>query len=234
MGGISDIFNEPILEDQDRQIKRYRPVIVSAVPGESVDRSIVSYELYNSFNYSPFLPSERHNSKLTLGITSPDRGEGKTTAACNLSAAIAMGTGMKTIVIDFNILSPTIHEVFGIPPGPGLAEAMSGGDICVVPTQLENLFAMQAGNRRLFTPAKFSTFREVLASLNSAFEFVLVDLPPAMSRVFPTAIANQLGGLIVVVRQKMTKKREIGRVLRKIPRDRVVGFVMNHVDDNDF
>ncbi len=235
MFGLSDDFSENPFEDRESQVRKYvRPIRVSAETGESVDRRIVSFQLYNSFNFAAFLPSGQHVSKYSIGITSPNRGEGKTTAACNLAAAVAMGTGMKTVLIDFNIVSPLIHDVFGIPPGPGLAEAMCGGEICVAPTLVDNLYAMPAGNKKLFTPGIMTSFREVLTSLNNAFEFVLVDMPPAMSRAFPTIIANQLGGLLVVVRPKTTKRRDIDKLFRKLPVDRVLGFVMNSVEENDF
>lgn len=228
-----DLIESPWGND-GKQVRQYvRPVKISAVTGDMVDRRVVSYQLYNSFNYSAFFPAERRSPIFSIGVTSPGRSEGKTTAVCNLAVALAMGTGRKTVLVDFSITRPSIHEVFGIPPGPGLAEALCGSDICVVPTQLENLFALPAGDRRLFTPNRLSAFREILFSLNNSFEFVLVDLPSAGSRAFPTIIANQLGGLLIVVRPKMTKRREVGRLFRKLHEKSVLGFVMNGVNDDD-
>lgn len=231
---MSDDLIESPWGNDDRQVQKYiRPVKISAVAGDMVDKRVVSYQLYNSFNYSAIYPSGRYSPKFSIGVTSPGRSEGKTTAVCNLAVALAMGTGRKTVLVDFNIIRPSIHQIFGMSPGPGLAEALSGSDICVVPTQLDNLFALPAGDRRLFTPSKLSSFREVLSSLNSSFEFVLVDLPPAGSRAFPTIIVNQLGGLLIVVRPKMTKRREVGKVFRKLHDKSVLGFIMNGVDEDD-
>ena len=210
-----------------------RPIKMSAVGSDFLDRSVVTFSLYNSFNYSLFLSKEKEPEKLSIGITSPGYGEGKTTTVCNLAAALSTGAGRKTVIVDLNLGRPRIHEVFGIPMGPGLAEALLGNDICVVPTQLENLFALPVGDTRMVPLSKLHAFREILASLFNEFDFVIVDMPPAGTRGFPTLIANQLSGLLVVVRSRVTKRREIGRVLRKVREENVLGFVMNGVNEND-
>ncbi len=215
-------------------IEYARPVRINTSPGDSVDTRIIKYNLYNSFNYSLFLPQDYRTIKLSFGVTSPNRGEGKTTAVCNLATAISLGTGRKTVVVDLNLSNPRIHNVFGIPSGPGLAEALVGEDICVVPTQIDNLFAMPAGNLKVIPPSKFLAFRGLLTSLFKEFEFVLVDMPAVQSRAFPTLIANQLTGLIVVVKAKKTKRRDVSRLFRRVRQETVLAFVMNEIDEKDF
>ena len=213
--------------------KNLRPIRISAVGSDFVDRSVVAFSLYNSFNYSLFVSKDKEPVKLSLGITSPGYGEGKTTTVCNLAAALSTGTGRRTVIVDLDLGRPRIHEVFGIPMGPGLSEALLGNDICVVPTQFENLFALPVGDTRAVPLSKLHAFREILASLHHEFDFVIIDMPPAGARGFPTLIANQLSGLLVVVRPRVTKRREISRVLRKIREENVIGFVMNGVNEKD-
>ena len=221
-------------DEIDRRPRRMmRPVRVRATPGGTVDFRIISYSFYNSFNYSAFASNGREPLRMSLGITSPNGGEGKTTTACNLATALSMGLGSRTIVVDLNLTKPRIHGVFGIPKGPGLAEAMVGDDICIAPTHLENLYVLPVGNVSILSPGKFSTFREILASLFKEFEFVIVDMPSAGARGFPTLIANQLNGLLVVLRAKVTRRKEIDRVFRKVSEDKVLGFVINGVQDDD-
>lgn len=210
-----------------------QPVKMSAVGSDFVDRSVVTFSRYNSFNYSLFLSKEKEPEKASIGITSPGYGEGKTTTVCNLAAALSTGAGRKTVVVDLNLGRPRIHEVFGIPMGPGLSEALVGNDICVVPTQLDNLYALPAGNPRLVPLSKLHAFRGILASLFNEFDFVIVDMPPAGTRGFPMLIANQLTGLLVVVRSKVTKRRDVNRLIRKVREENVLGFVMNGVNEKD-
>lgn len=210
-----------------------RPVKIGTVPGRSVDKRVIKFGLYNSFNYSLFIPDDYRAINLSLGVTSPNEGEGKTTTICNLATALSIGIGRKTLVMDLNPNNPRIHEIFGISRGPGVAEALSGGEICVAPTQIENLFVMPSGNMGSFVSGKSSSFRGLLASLYKEFDFVLLDLPPVSARNFPTLITNQLTGLIVVVKTRKTKRRDIEKLFRRVREETVLAFVMNEVKEND-
>ncbi len=230
--GEGTSFLHPGVENHPRPVAR--PVRVSATAGKLPVPGIVSYPLYNSFNYSVFLPKDHEKIRLSLGVTSPNPGEGKTTAVCNLAAALATGSGRKTVVVDLNIARPRLHEVFGTPRGPGLGEALIGGEICVVPAPFDNLYVMPIGNAGLWPSNGVSGFREVLDSLFNDFEFVIVDLPPTSLRSFPTVIANQLSGLLVVLRSRVTRRRDVNRLFLRIREEKVLGFFMNGFHDDDF
>ncbi|MFZ1082072.1 MAG: CpsD/CapB family tyrosine-protein kinase [Candidatus Kryptoniota bacterium] len=214
-------------------LKAVTPIRFSVNPGQSSDRNIVAYHLYNSFNYSLFAPSGNKNVKVSLGITSPNQGEGKTTTVCNLATAISLGAGRRTVVVDFNLTRPRIHEIFGTQRSPGLAEALTSNNICVTPTQTKNLFALPVGDLRIVSPSSLANFRDVLPWLFTEFDFVIVDMPSVNSKSFPTLIANQLNGLIVVVESGSTKRRDVNKLFRKIREKDVVGFVMNKVEETD-
>ncbi len=221
-------------DNERRPVEMIRPVKFSTATGNLLDEKTVTFPLYNSFNYSLFLPEDYSSIKLSLGVTSPNEGEGKTTAVCNLATAISLGTGRRTLVVDLNLNSPRIHKIFGIPRGPGVSEALAGGEICVAPTQVENLFAMPAGSARMIAPNKSGSFRQLTSSLFKEFEFILIDMPAVSEKSFPTLIANQLTGLIVVVKAKKTKRRDINMLFRRVREDTVLAFVMNEVNEKDF
>jgi capsular exopolysaccharide synthesis family protein len=63
----------------------------------------------------------------TLAITSAIRAEGKSAIAANL-AAVFGELGIRTIVISFDLRSPTVHRYFGVPGSPGLADAIRSWD----------------------------------------------------------------------------------------------------------
>lgn len=221
-------------DSQNQPGELVRSVRISTAVGRGIDNKTINYGLYNSFNYSLFLPDDYKTIRLTLGVTSPNAGEGKTTAICNLATAISLGIGRKTLVVDLNPNNPRIHEIFRIPRGPGVAEAMAGGEICVVPTQIENLYAMPAGISQTLFQSRSNSFRGMLSALSREFEFILVDLPSVDAKNFPTLIANQLTGLIVVVKQKKTRRRDMNKLFRRVREETVLGFVMNEVNENDF
>lgn len=231
-------YSNKVLDNVDldgRETSKYiRPVIVNTRTTEFVNTKIVSYELYNCFNYSLFLTNEKGPITCSLGVTSPNTGEGKTTSACNLAASLAMGLNRKTVIIDLNFNNPSIHEIFGITGSPGLSEALLGEEIFVTPTQIENLSVMPAGHSKIIPAKRLSYFNEIAASLMKEFEFLIIDMPPVNTRSFPTLIANQLTGLIVVIEARKTKRRDIDRMFRQVNERNVVGFVLNKISENDF
>ena len=222
-------------QNGEKNISRHiRSVVMNSKKGLSVDSEIINYNLYNRFNYSLFLSDRTKNLRLSLGVTSANRGEGKTTAACNLAAALSLGSLRRTLIIDLNVNDPAVHKVFGTPGGPGLSEALMGEEVFVTPTQIENLAVLSAGNIRMIPESKLANFNEVLLSLMNTFEFLVVDMPSLSSRNFPTLIANQLNGLVVVLEARRTKRRDIERLFRHVNERNVCGFVLNKVNENDF
>ena len=59
----------------------------------------------------------------TLLVTSPGRGEGKSTVAANLAVLMAQQKG-KVLLIDGNIRAPYLHHIFKLPNKHGLANIL--------------------------------------------------------------------------------------------------------------
>lgn len=223
-------------KNQNVEAKRIsKPVIYNTRPGKSVDTRIVDYHLYNCFNYSLFINNGNNKKiKCMLGVTSANAGEGKTTTACNLAAALSLSSQRKTLLIDLNTNRPRIHRIFGAPISPGFSDALLGDEICVTPTQIENLSILPSGNLRVLPPNRLINFNMLAYSLLHEFEFLIVDMASVDAKNFPTLIANQLNGLIVVVEASRTKRRDINRLFRRVNEKNVIGFVMNKTKDDDF
>ncbi|MFI5236325.1 MAG: tyrosine-protein kinase family protein [Ignavibacteriales bacterium] len=215
--------------------KNFKPVIYNSRTAGLVNDKIISYQLYNCFNYSLFINNnDNKNIKYMIGVTSANPGEGKTTTACNLATALSLSSQRKTVLVDLNIDNPRIHDIFGTQISPGITDALHGKEICVTPTKIENLSILPAGNGKSISPKKFINFNSIAYSLLQEFEFLIVDMASVTARNFPTLIANQLNGLIVVVESNKTKRRDINRIFRCVSEKNVIGFVMNKVNDEDF
>jgi Mrp family chromosome partitioning ATPase len=233
-------------------VRVIKSIIVNPEIGRSVDESVIRFEYYNSFNYS-FLSRDSEGVSMTLGITSPKPAEGKTLVACNLAVSLAMGSRKKTVLVDLNVYNPCLHRIFGTAKGPGLAEALRGGNIHVNQTQIDNLAVLTADNfvavrepkdgaapsaayaAPLIHPAlsleQLAAFRDTVYSLEQEFEFVIVDMPSLSTQGFPVLYANQLNGLVVVVNAGTTKREEISGIFHQINERQVLGFVFNRFDD---
>jgi Mrp family chromosome partitioning ATPase len=237
----------------NKLVRVIKTIVINPEIGRSVDEQVIKFQYYNSFNYS-FLSRDQDSVSMTLGITSPNPGEGKTLVACNLAVSLAMGSRKKTVLVDLNVYNPCLHRVFGTERGPGLAEALRGGNIHVTQTQIDNLCVLTADNfvsvqdgkvasppfssfatQPLVHPAlsldQLASFRDTIYSLEQEFEFVIVDMPSLNTQGFPVLYANQLNGLVVVVNTGATKKEEINGIFHQINERQVLGFVFNRFTD---
>jgi Mrp family chromosome partitioning ATPase len=246
--------SDPSNEGESTKLVRIlKTVVVNPEVGRHIDDNVIKFQYYNSFNYS-FLSRGQENVSMTLGITSPNPGEGKTLVACNLAVSLAMGSRKKTMLIDLNVYNPCLHRIFGTVRGPGLAEALRSSTIHVHQTQIENLSVLTAENfttvqdgavasapfsafsaqpvlHPLLSLDQLAAFRDVVYTLEQEYEFVIVDMPSLNTVGFPVLYANQLNGLVVVVNTGTTKKEEINGIFHQINERQVLGFVFNRFTD---
>ena len=234
-------------------VRLQKTVVFSDHIGKKIDASVVNHQFYDHFKYS-LLPKEHSHGKLTIGITSPNQGEGKTLVAANLAASLAMANQRETLLIDLNIRRPKLHDIFGTPLSPGLLESFYQPSITVAKTRIDHLHVLSAGSatdnalesmrvssvktsgsaaRPSVGLEQLPEFRNVLFSLERKYELVIVDLPSITESSIPTLFTSQLGGVIVVVNAGRTKERDLERLIATLNESQVIGFVFNRVDKHN-
>jgi Mrp family chromosome partitioning ATPase len=222
-----------------------RLITINPLKGTHVDATTVAFPYYNSFNYS-LVEKDNAEIRLTVGITSPNPGEGKTLVASNFAVSLAMAYRKKTVLVDLNVQRPRLHEVFGTALNPGLVEALGDGSISVSSTQIEKLHVLAAGTLPVRQDSSvipvfrasqepviglehLEDFLDVVHTLEQAYQFVLVDMPSINTRDFPILFASQLNGLIVVVDATKTRQQDIEAMFRHVSERQVLGFVLNRM-----
>lgn len=243
-------------ENAERQelVRVRKNIVYSPMRGRGIDSSVISYQFYNCFNYS-LLSREGESIKLTLGVTSARRGEGKTLVASNLAMSLTLAYQKKTVLVDLNVQRPRLHDIFGIPISPGVIEALYGTTIHVSQTQVDDLYILSAGTFRGMSLAieqqtrkawnkqedgkvpaigleQMAAFRDMVYSLAQEFEFIIIDLPALNSRSFPSLFVNQLMGVIGVIDTRVTKREDIEEMFKVINQRQVLGFVLNRIAGN--
>ena len=207
------------------------PVHISTESLTAIDEKMIAYKYYNSFNFSK-LAATLDNTKITIGVTSAGRNDGKTIVASNMAVSMARGYNQKIVIIDMNFKHPKLHKVFGTSQSPGMAEAIAHKEIHVIPTSVENLYLMTAGDSKQ-TPGIEQTLplRHILASLRQEFDFVIIDLGPIYPiEDFPIHFINEIDGLIGVIDSKKTKKADFNRIFKSLDESQFIGYVFNQVD----
>ncbi len=236
-------------------VRLLKPIVVSEEQGRFIDSNVVSAQFYNCFNYS-LIAKDQSAANLTVGITSPNPGEGKTLVASNLAVSLAVANQRDTVLVDLNIHAPEIHSIFGTKLTPGLVEAIHEPNIYVSKTQIKHLYVLAAGNitsspwiaeqgatkdrkmkgnsgRSSIGLDQVAGFRDVIYSLKEEFEFVIVDMPALQEPRIPLLLTHQMDGLLVIVDARKTKQKDIESILRRVNPSQIIGFVFNRVGENN-
>ena len=122
-------------------------------------------------------------------VCSPLPGEGKTYCATNLAIALAAERDIEVVLVDADVLNPTIARRLGLETGPGLMDALVNPNLhpeeLVSPTDIDGLFILQAGTSSALDAEYLTSARtgEVLARLTQGApnRFVIFDTPPALA-----------------------------------------------------
>lgn len=136
-------------------------------------------------------------------ISSAMAGEGKTTLAANLATSLA-AAGRRTLLVDFDLRRPMLHQVYQLLIGPGLGEILSSGDVSLIDdvlqeTTTENLWLIPAGAKRQRALAELTDERvdDLFRELRERFEFIVVDGPPVLPVVDTRLIARHADGVVI-------------------------------------
>jgi succinoglycan biosynthesis transport protein ExoP len=145
-----------------------------------------------------FSPSESHQVVL---VTSAVAGEGKTTVAVNLATSFA-GMGRKTVLVDFDLRRPMLHNIFDVDLAPGLGAVLAGQIElldAVLSTPVDNLFLLPAGawGHRGLSGRNDELVKSIVDELRDAYTNVVIDAGPVLPIVDTRVVARHADGVVI-------------------------------------
>ncbi len=172
-----------------------------------------------------------------IGVTSSIRGEGKSTTAVNLSYVLAE-KGSRVLLIDGDLRIPSVAKKMGIESSPGLTDLLlgAGADISNWQSSVQkNWYILPSGDIPP-NPSELLGSRRmenVLNSLKENFDYIIIDLPPVNIVSDAMSIAGLITGMIVVIREDYTDKKDLEQCFRqiKLSNVNVLGCVMNESEN---
>lgn len=178
----------------------------------------------------------------TVAITSTTAGEGKTVTSANLAVSLA-AAGRRTLLVDGDLLSPSIPELSGRPTAQNcLPPFLSGVDVDELTTTIgtdERALDLLIKDRKAADTAQrvelvASNIADSFARLRSKYDSVVIDCPPALLVADAVALAGAADGVVVIVKLGTAITGEVVRAVDSLVQGgaSIMGFVATHVDDD--
>lgn len=175
------------------------------------------------------------NPPRAIVVTSPKQGDGKSTVAANLAAAIA-GSGQAVTLVDADLRRPTVAGLAGVDDTVGLTDVLSGrlelADALQSHPTIDHLSVLTSGSRPP-NPSEIlgsQAMRGVIADL-SAKGMLIIDAPPLLPVTDAAVVAHSADGAFVVVSAGRTLDTELDNALGHLRtvNARPLGIILNRV-----
>ncbi len=167
-----------------------------------------------------------------LLVTSPLPQEGKTFVAANLAQVFVRQRERRALLIDADLRSSRLHLSLGAPSAPGLTDYLMGvrDEFSVVQRgPLDNLYFIPRG-RPAPNPSELignGRLKRLLQSLGPAFDWIILDSPPAILVSDAKLIAELCDGVLIVIQVGATPYHLAQKACQEFGEKRVLGAVLN-------
>ena len=168
-------------------------------------------------------------------VTSSNPNEGKTFISINLALSIALEQDKTVLLIDADVLRPSLNRELEFDVRDGLLEYLlsevnSLGDI-IYNTNINNLKIVPAGRPHNLTNELLASDKMVALAKELAERYpdriVIFDCPPILGITETPVLASLMGQALIVVEESKTKIDDVKRATRQLNEDLAIGFVMN-------
>jgi capsular exopolysaccharide synthesis family protein len=181
------------------------------------------------------LEAGERDNKRAFVITSAGVSEGKTLTALNLAWLLAQSDGVSALVIDADLRQPCAADYLGIQTEFGLSEVLTGETKltqAIVKLEPSGLHLLPGGAAREDVAELLSgpRFSRLLEEARKLFDFIIIDAPPLGVFTDANLLINRADAALLVVRASMTRYSVVERLLEQLPRERMLGVVLNRAE----
>jgi capsular exopolysaccharide synthesis family protein len=192
-------------------------------------------EEYRSLRTHILHKSQRQKLQ-SIVVASVNPSEGKSVTALNLCWLLAQTDGVKCLIIDSDLRMPSLTDYLGIETDKGLSHVLDGTATLadsIVRLEPSGLHILAGGETRNDVAEMISgpRFKEILREAREMFDYVIIDAPPLGIFTDATVLINHSDGALLVIRADRTKCSVVERLLEPIPRESMLGVVLNQSPD---
>ena len=179
--------------------------------------------------------SKTLNRSNLVMVSSSKPNEGKTFISINLALSIALEQDKTVLLIDADVLRPSINRELGFKEVPGLIEYLLGqkNNISEImySTNIDKLKVIPAGephhlSNELLASDRMESLAKELAE-RYPDRIVIFDCPPLIGVTETLVLANLMGQALVVVEESKTPLADIQQATENLNDDLALGLVLN-------
>ena len=171
-----------------------------------------------------------------LAVTSALAGEGRTTLAVNLAAALSQ-SGNRVALVEADLRNPSLARVLGVIGTAGVSTVLAGTaqwrEVAQHWDHEGGQVTVLAAGPALVRPGEFGSpkMRELLEAVREDHDYVVVDTPPLLAAAEAAVIGALADGCLVATRHGLTRREQLAEALAALARldARVLGLVLNAV-----
>lgn len=175
-----------------------------------------------------------HRANLIM-VTSAIPGEGKTQTAINLATSIAMELDHTVLLVEADVLRPSVLERVGVSAQKGLLDLLSNKSLelsdVLLKTNIPKLTLLPAGtassrSTELLASTAMDDLLEELAS-KYADRVIIFDTPPLLSTTESRVLASHMGQVVMVVESGKTPISSVQQAFATVESHPVVLSMLN-------
>ena len=222
LGALRTLELLPPIEDDHRIANEFR-VLKRVVLGNLPSRNATPVPAGNLIMVASALPNE-----------------GKTLCTLNLALALSLERDYSVVLVDGDVINPTISRALGIDQEPGLLDVLRtpGATLAEIEiaTNYPRLSVIPAGRRDQDAPELLSSQR--MAQFAEEMErqpnrLYLFDSTPILLTNESRALSEIVGQILFVVRAGVSQRTAVKSALALLPEDGYVGIVLNQKGQQD-
>ena len=183
--------------------------------------------------FGPAAKTLKHSNLIMVSSSNPN--EGKTFVSINLALSIALEQDKTVLLVDADVLRPSLHRELEFEIKQGLLEYLLDEvpklSSIIYNTNIPNLKLIPAGKphhltNELLASTKMAALAEELAQ-RYPDRIVIFDCPPILGVTETPVLSSLVGQAVIVVEESKTKLDSVKRAISQLNEDIAIGLVMN-------
>jgi receptor protein-tyrosine kinase len=174
-----------------------------------------------------------------IAVTSARPGEGKTFTACNLALSIATERNRTVLLVDADVLRPSVTKMLGFEADYGLVDFLLDDQLeladVLINTSIPSLTVLPAGSKHHLSAELLAgeNMRRLTAEMSQHYSdrIIIFDSPPLLATTEASILVSLMGQVIIVVEAERTLQSQVKEALAILNPNQLIGFVLNKSRD---